>query len=98
MGPTGLFPWFRGVRARTTYAAGTDLHVGDIRVLLIVASDRQEICIHRFYVSAAGFGDHGLQCRKPLCVPLEREQLSTATIEQIGLRSESRRVMSRRKH
>jgi hypothetical protein len=53
--------------------------MGNLCVLLIVVLNRQEICIHRFYVSAAGFVDHRLQRREPFCVPLEREQLSIAT-------------------
>ena len=63
---------------------GAYSHMGDIRVLLIVALDCQEVCIHRFHVSTAGFGEHGLQGREPFYVPFEREQLSTTTIERIG--------------
>lgn len=73
------------------YATGANSHMGDIRVLLIVASDSQEVCIHRVYVSTTGFGEHGPQSFEPLCVPFEREQLDTVTIKQTGLRSENMR-------
>jgi len=78
---------------RTARQELSNLHVCNIRVLLIVVSDRQEISIHRFNVSTTGFCEHRLQCREPLCVPLEREQLGP-TIERIGIgsRSENGRV------
>jgi len=87
-GLAGLFPWFRAVRTRTTRQELNNLHVCNIRVLLIVVSDRQEISIHRFNVSTTGFGEHILQCREPLCVPLEGEKLCT-TIQRTGLGSET---------
>ena len=67
--------------------------MGNVRVLPIVVSGRQEIRIHQFHVSTAGFSDHRLQRSEPLYVPFECEQLITTTIEQIGLWPENIRVM-----
>ena len=68
---------------KVCYPSGASSHMGDVRVLLIVALDSQEICIHRLYISTPGLGEHRPQRSEPLCVPLEREHLGTTTIEQI---------------
>lgn len=68
--------------------AGVDLHMGNVCILPIVASSRQEICIHRFHISTTGFGEHSLQRHEPLRVPFECKQLNTITIEQVDLWSE----------
>lgn len=76
------------------YTTGADSHMGNVRVLPIVVLGCQEIRIHQFHVSTAGFSDHGPQRSEPLYVPFQCEQLITATIEQIGLWSENIRTMS----
>ena len=57
----------------TDFSTGADSHMGNIRVFLIVAMDRQEIRIHRFHVSTVGFGEHRFQRRKPLRIAFECE-------------------------
>ena len=67
---------------RVAWQELSNSHVCNIRVLLIVISDRQEIGIHRFNIPTTSFGEHRLQCHEPLCVPLEREQLGV-TIDEL---------------